>query len=132
MCANKVTERNFENLEIHGDMSDAFKHICELSRDFYGHKNVSAVELANRSGIRDQLDDLNLKNVAAYLQAHPELIHFWLLRSADKRVPSGWYFKPESGKYVVGYYPRGEHLMFDDEHTACAEFVVREVRELIE
>ena len=112
-------------------MTDAVQHVCELTRDFYAHKNVSAVELANRSGILQRLGDLNVKNVEAHLQAHPELIYFWLLRSADKRLPSGWYFKRESGKYVVGHYPRGEHLTFDDEHTACAEFVVREVRELI-
>jgi hypothetical protein len=119
------------NLQDDLDMTDAVQHVCELAHDFYVYKNVSAVDLANRSGIRESIDDLTVRNVETYLRERPELIHFWMLRSADKRVPKGWYFKKEFGKYVVGYYPRGEHLIFEDEHTACAEFVVSEVLEII-
>jgi hypothetical protein len=139
ICASmfsKIAAANLEfrkhNLQDYLDMTDTVQHVCELAHDFYVYKNVSAVELANRSGIREQLSDLTVKNIETYLRGRPELIHFWMLRSADKRVPKGWYFKKEFGKYVVGHYPRSEHLIFEDEHTACAEFVVREVRELIE
>jgi hypothetical protein len=112
-------------------MNRALQRVCELARDFYTRKTVSTVQLVLESGIQQEMSELTVKKIEAYLREHSELIYHWLLRSSDKRVSSGWCFKQESGKYVVEYFPQGEHMKFSDEHTACAEFVVREVLALL-
>jgi hypothetical protein len=49
----------------------------------------------------------------------------------NKRTSSGWYFQRVQGAYVVGFYPDGEPLRFEDASRGCAEFIIREVGQVM-
>ncbi len=106
---------------------EVVKKICTLPVDFCaGSKSMA--ELVRESGVRAHPEALTFTNIAAYIKRQPSLVDEWLDWSANKRIASGWYFAHEKGRFVVGFYPNGESLTFDDPVSACAEFVVREVK----
>jgi len=104
--------------------------ICRLPVDFYSGSK-SMVQLVAESGIRECPSALAASVISPYLTDHPELIEYWLRWSENKRVSSGSYLICRSGGYVVGFHPNGETLAFTEPPTACAEFVVREVRTIL-
>jgi hypothetical protein len=61
------------------------------------------------------------------LRADPALIDGWLLWSKNKRVSSGWYIERDGDGCVVGYFPKGKRLRFDDVPLGCAKFILLEV-----
>jgi hypothetical protein len=103
--------------------------ICKMPLDFYGGSK-SMLQLVSESGIDAHPQALTVTRLIACLKDHPELVEQWLHWSANKRVTSGWYFARKAGGLVVEFYPKGESFMFEDPVLACAEFVVREVREI--
>ena len=112
------------------DADQVLERICNLPVDFK-HGSKSPLQLVTESGVNAHPEVLTVSRLIVCLRAHPELIDQWENWSADKRVSSGWYFALRSVGFVVGYYPGGESLTFEDPFVACAEFVVREVREIV-
>jgi hypothetical protein len=100
-------------------------YLCRLPRTFR-HGAESAYDLVHRS--RTRPDTITVDAARAVLDAEPELISEWQRWSADKRTSSGWFLNYENDKHVVGYIPGGERLAFPDAASACAEFIIRELR----
>ena len=96
--------------------------------DFYGGSK-SMVELLGESGVNRCPAALTVPNLSAYIADHREVIEGWL-RWSHKPVASGWYFERQGKGFVVGFYPNGEKLTFEEATLACAEYVAREVRHL--
>jgi hypothetical protein len=88
---------------------------------------ISARQLVRKSRTDPTL--ITVEAVKAVLNADPKLIDEWLLWSEDKRSPA-WFWYDENGSYVVGHYPRGDRMVFPDATSACAEFIIRELRSI--
>jgi hypothetical protein len=89
------------------------------------------VEFKARGTVSVIQASLTVDTVSMHLRQHPELIDAWLAYSEDKRTSSGWYVTQCSAdSFEVGYYPKGERIFIAGAATACAEFIVREVRSI--
>lgn len=111
---------------------DVVAHICELLGD-RGRRRVPLLQLVNESGYRESPELLNVDSTASYLSEHEELIDPWLGYSLDKRTSRGWYIRRRAGAFEIGYVPVGERetIAIEDRIRACAEFIVREVQEIV-
>jgi hypothetical protein len=109
----------------------AVERLCRLPADFHSGSK-SMLHLIAESGIDAYPEALAVPTVLTYITNHPELINEWLLWSANKRGSSGWYFSRQSNGFIVGFRPNGAALSFAMPELACAEFVVREVKALME
>lgn len=106
---------------------DPVRAICNLPNAFRDGTK-SPYELVHQTGI--DLTSLDVDAIRALLAAAPELVTAWLHWSEDKRSSPGYYFTAEGDHYVVGRYPSGERLEFRDAITACADFIVKEVKSI--
>jgi len=104
--------------------------ICALP-DLFRSGSASTVDLVRLSGLPESPEALTRAEIVALLAERPELIDGWLRWSEDKRTSSGWFFVSEAGAFVVGFHPEGERLVFSDCTEACAEFVLREIADLV-
>jgi len=85
----------------------------------------------DESGYRAAPGSLTVDAVSRYLHEHPALIEAWLAYSEDKRTSSGWYITQRSDDtFEIGYHPKGERIVIAGRASACAEFIVREVRSI--
>ena len=106
---------------------DVVERLCRFPLSFRNSKKTKG-EYVEAAGIVKHPSALTVDSLLPYIKEHAELIGAWMVWSSDKRVSSGWYFKPaRTGGYEVGYYPPGERLEFDEIERACAEFIVREL-----
>lgn len=105
--------------------------ICGLPAQFKARGNVSVSNLVEESGYFAAPAELTVESVSTYLREHPELIEAWFGYSQDKRTPSGCYLieRPHE-TFEVGDYPKGDCISIADRVSACAEFIVREVRSI--
>jgi hypothetical protein len=110
---------------------DVVARICELPVQFKVRRTVSVVQLVNESGYLVAPAALTADAVSMYLRDHPELIEAWLAYSQDKRTSSGWYVTQRAAdSFEIGYFPAGERITVAGRASACAEFIVREVRSI--
>lgn len=107
--------------------------VCKLAADFYQIRSKSMLQLLDESGAVNCFDSLTASILSEHLAGRTALIEKWLLLSADKRVPSGWYFTQHGDSYVVAHYPKGqyEEKELSDPHVACAEFIIHEVARML-
>jgi len=91
---------------------------------------MSPLRLIEESGVIGAQSLLSHGAVFECLERRPDLVKDWLQWSDDKRVSEGWYFQL-GPPIVVAYYPRGPRMEFETQADACAEFIVREIQELI-
>lgn len=105
--------------------------ICRLPIEFYGGSK-SMVELVAEAGINEYPSVLTSENIAKYVRDHPALVDQWLTWSANKRTDSGWYFARQRDEFIVGFYPKGDSLRFEDQTAACVEYIVREVKAIMQ
>jgi hypothetical protein len=105
--------------------------ICSIATSFYAGSGRSFVQLVRDSGVADLGAAFAPNALVPLLEANPALIEGWLSWSMNKRVASGWYFQRAQGAYVVGFYPDGEALRFEDASRGCAEFIIREVGQVM-
>jgi hypothetical protein len=110
---------------------DLIARICALPVQFKARGDVSVLQLVEESGYRNAPSELVAELVVRHLSEHPELIEAWFGYSEDKRTSSGWYLVQRSGDtFEIGYFPKGEQMLIKGRAQACAEFIVREVREI--
>jgi hypothetical protein len=105
--------------------------VCSIATSFYAEGGKSFIELVRASGVADLGATFTTNALVPLLEANPSLIEGWLLWSMIKRVSSGWYFQRAQGGYVVGFYPDGEPLRFEEASRGCAEFIIREVGQVL-
>jgi hypothetical protein len=106
------------------------ERLCSIPVDFHEQKNVSVVQLIERSGYLEAPGVLTVENLKTFLEKHPSLIDKWIQWSEDQRSYPAWVF----GRGTVGYYlywfpANGEDYVFGDGPQACAEFIIRLVRQ---
>ncbi len=102
-------------------------YLCQLPRMFREGAE-SAYKLTHKS--RTSPEVITVDTVKAVLGTDPQLIDEWQRWSQDKWTSSGWYLENQGGSHVVGHIPRGDRLVFPDAASACAEFIVRELRDI--
>jgi hypothetical protein len=105
--------------------------VCEIPASFYAREDISFSQLVRDSGVASLGSEFTSDALVPLLDANPGLIDAWLLWSANKRVSSGWYFQRAEDSYIVGFYPAGEPLRFENASRGCAEFIVREVSQIM-
>jgi hypothetical protein len=104
--------------------------ICMLIANFRSGGD-SVAQLLKSAGVLDESSLPPSSELASFLSSRPELVESWLRWSQDKRVSSGWYFSPGSNGFVVGYYPNGVEMPFQNKILACAEFVRQEAGQVV-
>lgn len=110
---------------------DVVTRVCDLPVQFKARGTVSVLDLVDESGYRADPASLTVDAVCAHLRGHPDLVDAWLAYSEDKRTSAGWYVTQRSGDtFEVGHYPEGDRISVTGPVSACAEFIVREVRSI--
>ncbi|KYG82374.1 hypothetical protein [Roseivirga echinicomitans] len=109
--------------------------IIHLSSDFRGpDNNQSIYNLLESTGYFSNFDQISIDAIQAGLTKHPKVIEEWLEWSESKRGNSGWYFKNDNEKSVVGYYTGSEDtsssINYSDLHEACATFIKNEIEDV--
>ena len=105
--------------------------VCSIASSFYAEGGKSFIQLVRKSGVADLGATFTTNALVPLLEGNSDLIESWLLWSMNKRVSSGWYFRRAQGAYVVGFYPNGEALRFEEASRGCAEFIIREVGQVL-
>ena len=108
---------------------DVVARICEIPVEFKARGDVSVLQLVRESGFGAQHATVTVDALGKYLRDKPDLIDAWFRYSEDKRTSSGWYIlqRPD-GQFEVAFFPKGQSLVTANRASACAEFVLREVR----
>jgi hypothetical protein len=110
---------------------DLVTRICRLPLEFKTRGNVSVIQLLDEFGYQASPTSLTVDAVSAVLRQSPELTDAWLGYSEDKRTSSGWYvMQREADSFEIGYHPGSERIVVRGRESACAEFIVREVRSI--
>ena len=115
-------------------MSDVISRICSMPKDFHLH-NKSMNQLFNESGYLTETVLVTKEAIMAYIMVNPDLIKDWENYSSDKRVSEGWYFLQEKSEWAVGFAgspSQKQKFVFTSSFEACAEFILRELREFAE
>jgi hypothetical protein len=107
------------------------ERVCRLPRDFRLVGTKSVIQLAEEIGIPAHRECITSSAVESQLLTQPELVDDWLLWSADQRCSPAWYFCEDGEEYVVGYGPKGEEKRFTNPISACTQFVIHEVGNII-
>ena len=101
--------------------------VCQIPVPYRRPSGKSLHQYVTESGYRDNPEALSVAAVEEFLRKNPALVDEWFLLSEDKRTSGGWYVTEEDDRFVVGQIG-GARIEFLDRITACAEFVVREIR----
>ena len=108
---------------------DIVARICEIPVEFKARGDVSVLQLIRESGFEAQHVTVTVDALCKYLRDKPALIDAWFGYSEDKRTSSGWYIlQRPNGQFEVAFFPKGESLITANRASACAEFVLREIR----
>ncbi|MEI9932616.1 MAG: hypothetical protein WDM89_19300 [Rhizomicrobium sp.] len=106
------------------------ERLCSIPVDFHKQQNVSAVRLMERSGYLETPEVLTVENLKPYLARHRDLIDRWIQWSEDQRSHPAWVFgRGQAGYFLYCIPANGEDYVFDDGCQACAEFIIRVVRQ---
>ncbi len=125
--AKKDIGRCVDEMLMSKNRPDLVERICQLAENFPKSAR-SATDVV--AALRLHPADISRTEVAAYLQQNPSLVESWLRWSVDQRTSSGWYFAPETNRYVVAFYPSGPRELFEDAVSACASYVMHVVTDL--
>jgi hypothetical protein len=91
--------------------------------------------LVSATGYERHRKTISVDEIRQALAERPELADEWIDYSADRRVTQGWYYRPVStGEFEVGYAgvaTEGREHVFGDKLQACAEFVIRELDDIL-
>lgn len=107
---------------------DDLARLCLMPRLLRGGTESARVFLRE---ISIKPDEVTIEGVRAVLDADSRLVEEWQHWSEDKRTRSGWFLSCENGSYVVGHLPDGYRDIFSDALSACADFVTKEIRDIL-
>jgi hypothetical protein len=95
----------------------------------------SVFSLLNETGYPDFRDAITIACLQQVISQHPDCVRDWLGYSEDKRADSGWFFREEAGRFVVGYLQSSGKFdplnMYDNNQEACAEFIKAEIEDIL-
>lgn len=107
------------------------ERVCRIPADLRQVRTKSVIQLAEEIGLPEYRRCITSSAVKSQLIAQPELVDDWLQWSGDKRTSSGWYISENGNEVFVGYYPNGEEKRFTDRISACTQFVLHEIEEIM-
>ena len=114
---------------------DSMPHkLIMLPRKFSQKHAISMHSLLEITGYDDtyQVSEQEIYNA---LISNSGFVDDWLQYSEDKRC-TGWYFKLDGSKYLVGYLSESgvteNEIRYDDKLKACAYFIKQELKVLSE
>lgn len=107
------------------------ERVCRLPRDSRLVGTKSLIQFAEEIGLPAHHECVTSSAVESQLLAQPELIDDWLLWSADQRGSPAWYFCEDGEGYIVGYGPNGEEKRFTNRISACTQFVIHAIGNII-
>ncbi len=103
-----------------------------MADDFKSQRDVSLLELFNQSGYREVKNEITEELIESYLNKNSNLVQSWLTESEDTRGTPAWYISSKNNIWIVGFYPGGEQLEFNEINRACACYVKRYMESLSE
>ena len=110
--------------------------VARLPRTFHSRGDVSAYAILEQSGYFDRHADVTPDLLAAILASDTSLVDDWLAFSENKRANSGWYFRQEPTGFTVGFMGDAGNKLDENSYAgrieACAEFIKREVEEMLQ
>jgi hypothetical protein len=120
-------QHHFEpaNPRPYSECAATIGRLCHLPQILQEVPGASIWSIVEESGIVLNPGCLTAANCEAYLRQNPWLTYSWQAYSEDKRR-SGWYMTGA----MVGHCPNGPELRYEDAIHACAQFVVREIRDI--
>jgi len=107
------------------------ERVCQIPAEFRRVRTKSVIQLAEEIGLPEYRRCITWSAVESQLKAQPELVDDWLRWSEDKRTSSGWYISENDEEVVVGCYPDAKEQRFADRTSACAQFVVHEMEDIM-
>jgi hypothetical protein len=113
---------------------NCLEKICNLPIDFR-ISNKSSVTLLQESKFIEYSNIISKQDIIGYLLLHKYLIDNWKIWSENKRT-FGYYLLINSEKYFIGSLDKNGKENFSKSfktaEDACAEFILREVSEILE
>jgi hypothetical protein len=103
--------------------------VCQIPLEYRQPEGLSLQHYVEESGYFAKPEELSVAAVVSLLRQNPELVDQWFFFSEDKRTSDGWYVMDDGDRAVVGQIG-GPKIVFSDRAEACAEFIVREIREV--
>ena len=115
------------------DKEKMLDNIVFLPRQFNTDRNISVYNLLKRSGYFDFANDISTNDIKNAINKRPDVVEDWLNWSENKRVSQGWFFKNDSEKYIVDYFPYKTNVKrsaISDAYEACAIFIKNEIEDI--
>ncbi len=116
-------------------VQDLLNKIVELPIKFYSTENkLSIYELLEETGYFKSYGNVKQRDLLQALEKSGEYINHWLNWSSNKRTTSGWYFKKEKDRYLVGYFDMENNIddskEYYDSRIACSHYIKEEIEEI--
>lgn len=113
---------------------DTIEKICNLPLDIKV-ADTSYLTLLQKSNFADFHNDITKQDIVDYLSRHKNLIDNWEIWSEDKRT-WGYFLSLNQDNYSVGSLNKDGKENFSKSFAsaeeACAEFILREVRAILD
>jgi hypothetical protein len=102
---------------------ETLEAICNMAVTFNSQRDVSMLELLNRSKYRELKSEITEELIKGHLEKNAVLVQSWLMESENNRGSPAWYISSKDNKWIVGYYPGGEEFEFNNKNIACACYI---------
>jgi len=102
---------------------ETLEAICNMVVTFNSRRDFSMLELMNSSGYRGLKQEISEDLIQEYLEKNSELVESWVMESENTRGSPAWYISNKGSKWLVGLYPGGKELEFNDKYKACACYI---------
>jgi hypothetical protein len=90
-------------------------------------RGLSLRDALDQAQYRTLRSQLRAKDLASYLEQHPEVVEEWELFSMDKRTDGGWYFRRHQDVWQVGRMALPWPKAYSSAAKSCAAFIVHEL-----
>ena len=116
------------------NVKDTINCIIHIPEKYDDLENASPISLLKECGYIENHNQIKENDIQEMLIQHPDCINKWIQWFEDKRS-EGWYFyRSDTGKYIVGshspdaagYYSHS----YSDGATACAAYIMKEVEHI--
>ncbi|MBN1909483.1 MAG: hypothetical protein JW818_07085 [Pirellulales bacterium] len=112
-------------------MADIIEALCRLPIDYHAIGTKTLIQLMEDAGYFENTASANESAIASCLKEHSDYCDEWIGYSQDRRTFSGWVISERNGVFSVFYHPNGSTTLdFTEKASACAAFMVRELKSL--
>ena len=112
-------------------MTEVVALVCTLPAQYKKHPNKSPKDVVRMLKLKQHRSEVSAERIYAFLKENTHLLEIWSHWSDDKRWSPSWYFAKREPNWVVGKFPGGPELIFDDPVQACTRFVEIELDDIL-